>query len=99
MSRIVEKIENIYSKYLDKKIAYHKAKVNKYNDKLDFLWKVIKHEKHFNVSAKTRISMYRKGFIRMYDINKNLMTNNKNFFRDCINARERLRNIKNYTKK
>ena len=45
------------------------------------------------------LSMYRKGFIRMYDINKNLMTNNKNFFRDCINARERLRNIKNYTKK
>lgn len=86
MSRIVEKIENIYSKYLDKKIAYHKAKVNKYNDKLDFLWKVIKHEKHFNVSAKTRISMYRKGFTADDYVKYNLEKNDKE---DYISESER----------
>ena len=37
------------------------------------------------------IKIYRDGFIRMNNINNNIINKNKNFFNECIEAREKLR--------
>ena len=39
---------------------------------------------------KIDINMYREGFVRMKDIDNNLINKNKNFYKDCIKSRERI---------
>ena len=61
----------------------------------------IKKEKKLN-KDNIDINMYRDGFIRMNDINKNMINKNKSFLNDCIKAKERIQyaqTIKNISKK
>lgn len=62
MPKLIEKLEIIYSDYLVKKRDKYQKQNDKYKDKLDWLWQVVKQEKHFNIPFKTRLRMYKNGF-------------------------------------
>ena len=49
----------------------------------------IKTEKKLN-KDNIDINIYKAGFRRMRDINKNMINKNKTFISDCINAKERI---------
>ena len=84
--RIITKIEQLYAKYINNKWAYYKKMEEKYHDKNDWFWQVVKSPKIFDVPILKRLYMYKKGFSSDEYIKYNFKQNNMN---DYLNEVQR----------